>query len=229
MVEEKKGVYPIFPTRYWWDLRKQFRRSIPGNVTDSYLATVLSINTTTASKAVLPVFKLLGIINQDGTTGDRATAWRDDEQYPQVCEAIVKELYPDELLDAFPEPSEDDRHSIEQWFARKARVGEQAAKRMAKFFLMLSEADATRAIEEKKVAPKREKARVKREPRVTPTAEPKPETNEITRPKSEITGELGVPSVNINIQVHISSDSSANQIDQIFESMARHLNIRRSK
>lgn len=31
------------------------------------------------------------------------------------------------------------------------------------------------------------------------------------------------PSVHIDIQIHISPDSTANQIDQIFASMAKHL------
>ncbi|MCY3806639.1 MAG: hypothetical protein OXG55_08665 [bacterium] len=31
------------------------------------------------------------------------------------------------------------------------------------------------------------------------------------------------PELNINVQIHISSDASAGQIDQIFKSMAQHL------
>ena len=31
------------------------------------------------------------------------------------------------------------------------------------------------------------------------------------------------PELNINVQIHISSDASADQIDQIFRSMAKHL------
>ena len=31
------------------------------------------------------------------------------------------------------------------------------------------------------------------------------------------------PELNINVQIHISSDASAEQVDQIFKSMAEHL------
>ncbi len=227
MVKGKKEVYPQMVTRWWWDLRRQFRRTLPGNITDSYLASVLNIGASSAKSVVIPGLKLLGIINQDGTINDgRARAWRDDGQYSQVCQAIVKELYPQELLDAFPEPSEDDRRSIEQWFARQTGVGDRAARAMTAFYLMLSEADPTKASEQKKVGPKRAMKEVKRETRVTPTVKPTPETIEGKRPAVEA-DELSIPSVNINVQVHISSDASVAQIDQIFSSMAKHLNIGR--
>lgn len=222
MAEGKKDIYPVFPAKWWWDLRRQFRRSLPSSITDTYLASVLNISTSSAKNVLIPVMKLLGIINQDGTLNDdRARAWRDDEQYPQVCQAMVGELYPQELLDAFPEPSEDDRRSIVQWFARKTGVGETTAQRMATFYLMLSEADPTKETKPQKAVTKREKAKVE------PTVKPKLKTIEAAKIPPEKEGELSIPSININIQVHISSDASASQIDEIFSSMAKHLNIRR--
>ncbi len=41
MAEQKKS-YPMLPIAHWWALRKKFKQSIPGVVTDSYLATVLA-------------------------------------------------------------------------------------------------------------------------------------------------------------------------------------------
>ena len=225
MAEGKKDVYPQMSTRWWWDLRRQFRRSLPSSITDSYLASVLNIKTSSAKSVAIPSFKLLGIMNQDGTINDdRARAWRDDGQYPQICQAIVRELYPQELLDAFPEPSEDDRRSIEQWFARQTGVGDRAARAMTTFYLMLSEADPVKAPEPMKGKAERPKAKPMREPKV-PIVE-KPETIE-TKIKGGAEEELSIPSININIEVHISSDADTTQIDQIFASMAKHLNIRR--
>lgn len=43
-------------------------------------------------------------------------------------------------------------------------------------------------------------------------------------PKDKInSGQTGFPNLHINIQIHISADSSPDQIDQIFASMAKHL------
>lgn len=228
MASDKKEVFPMIPLKWWRDLRRKFKSAIPSSIPDSYIASVLSIQASSAKSVAIPQFKIVGIVNSDGTLNEeRARAWRDDGQYPQVCQTIVKEVYPQELLDVFPEPTTDDRRSIEQWFARKTGVGDRASRAMTSFYLMLSEADPTKAIESGKPKEKRpkiervdlgvrEKSRVedgtdKRAPKVT----------------SVETSELGVPSININIEVHISSDTESTQIDHIFESMAKHLNIRR--
>ena len=224
MAEDNKEIFPIMLLRYWWDLRKQFKRSIPTSVTDTYLASVLNITPLSARKNALPALRLLGIINQDGTTGERARAWRDNAQYKPICQAIIKELYPQELLDAFPESSEDDRTSVAQWFAIRTGVGEQAAKRMTAFYLMLNEADPDKIAEP--VKPKAEKPKTK--PKVEPTVKEKDEKATITpKIRDDTVQELSAPSININIEIHISSDASTTQIDQIFASMAKHLNIRR--
>lgn len=223
MAEGKKEVYPQIPVKWWWDLRRQFRRSLPSSITDTYLGSVLTLKSSSAKGVAIPHFKLLGIMNQDGTINDgRARAWRDDDQYPQVCQAIVKELYPQELLDAFPEPSEGDRRSIEQWFARKIGVGDKASKAMTTFYLMLSEADPSKAVEPAK--PKAEKPKVKPKPELKVAIEEQEPID--TKIRGGVEKELGIPSVNINIEIHISSDTSPTQIDNIFESMAKHLNIR---
>ncbi len=97
----------MLPIAHWWNLRKKFKQSIPRVVTDSYLATVLNMEANSARANVLPFLKVLGIIDQDGKTTARAKAWRDDEQYGKVCQEIIAEIYPEELVDAVPNPTED--------------------------------------------------------------------------------------------------------------------------
>jgi len=41
MAEEKKSSFPMLPVAHWWSLREKFKQSIPGVVTDNYLATAL--------------------------------------------------------------------------------------------------------------------------------------------------------------------------------------------
>src|SRR5439155_9073522 len=107
--------FPRLPITHWWTLRKKFKQSIPGVVTDNYLATVLNMKVDSARANVLPFLKQLGIIDEDGKTGDRALLWRDDEHYPAVCKEILKEVYPDELLQAVPNPTAE-RDKAERWF-----------------------------------------------------------------------------------------------------------------
>jgi hypothetical protein len=63
MAEEKKS-FPMLPISHRWALRKKFKQSIPGVVTDSYLATVLEMGANSARANVLPFLKTLGIIDE---------------------------------------------------------------------------------------------------------------------------------------------------------------------
>jgi len=92
------------PIGHWWTLRTRFQQSIPGVVTDSYIATVLNMKESSARANILPYLKQVGIIDEDGKPSERATKWRDNAQYKKVCSEIIKETYPQELIDACPDP-----------------------------------------------------------------------------------------------------------------------------
>ena len=216
MAEQKK-TYPMLPIAHWWTLRKKFKQSIPGVVTDSYLATVLEMQPNSARANVLPYLRDLGIIDEGGKTGDRANQWRDDSHYSAVCKMILKEVYPQELLDAVTDVS--GRSQAENWFAHKTGTGQAAARRMAQLYMILLEADPTKqTVPEKSEKPKK-----------TTKLEPKPEKKPIiVPPVAPAPGPVSTqhregPGVHINLEVHISADSTPDQIDAIFASMAKHI------
>jgi hypothetical protein len=124
---EARKSYPMLSPSHWWALRKKFRQSIPGVVTDSYLATVLDMAANSARANVLPFLKTLGLIDQDGKPTERVKLWRDDESYADVCQAMLKEIYPDELLEAITN-SASDRAKTDRWFANKSGFGEGGCK-----------------------------------------------------------------------------------------------------
>jgi len=225
MAEQKKS-FPMLPINHWWTLRKKFKQSIPGVVTDSYLATVLNMQVNSARANVLPYLKQLGIVDEDGRTGERAKQWRDDALYPEVCGKVVKEVYPKELLEAVPKPSHE-RAQAERWFANHTGAGEAAVKRMASLYAVLVEADASKQLDQEK------KERTRNTGDERPTREKK--TSAVTRAlggtpttqnygaKNSSQGYQQAPGININLQVHISADATSDQIDQIFASMANHI------
>jgi Family of unknown function (DUF5343) len=218
MAEEKK-TYPMLPIAHWWALRKKFKQSIPGVVTDGYLATVLSMGANSARANVLPYLKTLGIIDAEGKTTDRAKQWRDDARYPAVCKEILKEVYPQELLDAVTDSSQ--REQAETWFAHKTAAGESAVGRMAVLYCVLLEADASKQPDEKA-----ERARPEKKFGKTPAivvAEPvEPEIIKHTA-ANKTPNAPQIPGININLEIHISADSTPDQIDAIFASMAKHI------
>lgn len=217
-------MYPRLPEKNWWDLRNRARQSLPKEITLSYLATVLGISETT-SKNLLPQLRQIGFADESGATTDLFKDWRDDDHYSDVCAQIRDRVYPRELLDALP-PPDPDRDQARRWFARNASVGDSAAKQMTVFYALVCKADP--AAENKQDTGARQsggsqsRRRLSRASRSTPTAS--------AGGAAEPTGAQdysGIPSIHLDIQVHISPDASLDQIDQLFESMAKHLNMGR--
>jgi hypothetical protein len=113
MAENGSVSYPQMPAGNWWTMRQRFIQSIPANVTGSYLAAVLSMTERSATDNVLRPLKKADLVDQENKATERANRWRDDDQYAQVCEVIRKDVYPQELLDAFPGPDVD-RSAVER-------------------------------------------------------------------------------------------------------------------
>lgn len=226
----EKETYPTIPAKQWWGLRNKFNQSIPPNISQGYLAAALSMSEDSAKANVLPALRALKIIDQDGKPLERAKRWRDDEQYSSVCDEIRQEIYPSELIHALPPPSPN-RESVERWIANKTGAGENAAGKMASLYLLLCEANP-KAGQDVATATPTKLNRKANKPKTVPATKSSKNTNENAPISSEnisahaqktVSISKPVPSLHIDIQIHISSDSSNTQIDQIFASMAKHL------
>jgi hypothetical protein len=202
--DQKKETYPVIPEKHWWTLRKRFQQSIPSNVTPGFLATTLNMQEKSAKSNIIPSLVMMGIIDQDGKPTNRATRWRDDQKYPEVCHEIRTEIYPQELLEAAPGPSID-RGAVERWFASKTGAGKVAVQRFAKVYEFLASAELPKP---------KGRARRKASERISPI----PTADEGPPVLSDF-----VPSIHIDIQIHISPEAKPDQIDQIFASMAKYL------
>jgi len=223
MANQTKESFPMLPPKNWWTLRKRFQQTLPANVTPSYLAPVLGITEDSARNNVLPYLKTMGLIDQEGKPTELANNWRIDDGYSKVCSQIIKKIYPQELLDAFPEPSKN-RAALESWFASKTGSGKVAARRMATLFVLLKEADVTKGEKIKVTKPKPKKPPkdqriIKKETSKVITTSDQPQIE----PPPQTNFGLPYPSIHIDLQIHLSPEASSNQIEQIFSSMAKHL------
>ncbi|MBU2513081.1 DUF5343 domain-containing protein [bacterium] len=224
---ESKHSFPMLPVGHWWALREKFKQSIPGVVTDSYLAAALNLQPKSARANVLPYLRSIGLIDDEGKTQDLAKAWRDDEQYAEVCKKIREQTYPEDLFAAVPNPL-DDRDAVQRWFANHTGKGESAVRRMIQFYLALAEADISKKPEPKSAKSNNQKTATKPKETVSkkPVIKEKP-VEILTKiehsEKPEPTTPTGLPKVSINLEIHISADSTPDQIDKIFESMAKHI------
>jgi len=166
--------------------------------------------------------KDLGLIDSEGKTQDLAKEWRDDERYPEVCNQLRKKIYPEDLLSAITNPAED-RQSVERWFANHTGSGTSAVRRMTQFYIILAEADASKRPETRNQTQKIiKKTKILKTAVSTKTTPPKTE-EQVNPPPAGERSRLDPPGVNINIGIHISADSTPDQIDKIFESMAKHI------
>lgn len=221
--------FPKIADTNWWKLRDLFKNKVPAIVTPTYLATALSMGEASASSNLVSPFKKIGIIDEDGKPTDLAYDWRDDNKYAEVCSTLLENCYPQEIKDLFHTPDADVQKII-SWFMNYARCGEPAAKHFARFYILLLKADlseaeaATAKKETKTIKPKAEVK--KKQPKVSSKANSSQNSsaeNSIAPPAPVQTVLRNSPELHINIQLHISPESSADQIDKIFESMAKHL------
>ncbi len=223
MPNENKSSIPVLPIKHWWLLRDQFRRSIPGTITTNYLSSVLGGTENSARTNIMPSLLMIGLIDQDGKVNqDHAKKFRDDDHYRQYCLDIKEAIYPQEVRDAFPD-SDSDRARVVNWFQNYTGVGISGARRMAAFYLLLCEAnpEKKKEIKETPVKVARTKKATKKGPKEDSSQ--KDEIDKSSKQKKQTQDQQKLPGLNINIQVHISSDATPDQIDQIFASMAKHL------
>jgi hypothetical protein len=215
---EGKKSYPKIPAKNWWDLRRRFQQSMPTRVTGDYLQSVLGLASAGSATNLIGPLRSLGLVDDDGKPTDLANRWRHDEDYADVCGEIIEATYPAALREAHPPPALD-MAGVKSWFMRNTGSGESAARAMTAMYQLIARADPARAegaaqrtvgAAKKVNAPARAtKQAAARSPRA---AELAPSTSG-----------LPDPTVHIDVQVHISPEASADQIDQVFESMARHL------
>ena len=214
---EKKPSYPMLPVDHWWTLREKFKQSIPGTVTANYVATVLNMKEVSARTNVLPYIQQLGITDDEGKTLDRAREWRDDIMYPEVCVTMANEVYPSELLEAVPDPG-NNRKAAERWFSNNTGLGTAAVRRMTSFFVVLIAADPENKPTSKSTS---------RKTNATTSSPKKKAAHTVDKPKPhggmDRQSADDAPEVHINLQIHVSSDATPDQIDRIFESMAKHI------
>lgn len=209
----------------WWTLRRSFQRSLPKAVTDTYLAAVLTLQERPA-KDVLRNLKLLGLVGEDNEPTDLANRWRDDDQYAEACREIASYAYADELLSAVPGP-EPDTSVAAQWFQSSRRLGQGAARNAARTYGLvvsakLSDDDGGSTPSRANSGSKNGKSPKKAKGAGSGSQSSGTRANPGGGESRKTPGAFEMPRPQIAVQVNIAPEMTAEQIDQVFASMARH-------
>lgn len=222
MAEQNNMGYPAISEKAWWIIRDKFKASLPTTFSPTYVKSLLSLaNDNSANSNIITPMRRLGLIDDDNKPTTLANDWRIDEKYGQVCETMLKAVYPAELLELFPS-EEIDKNSARTWFMSQG-VGQAAADKMIALFTLLKggkikEKKVTKSPPKGPVASK--KAENKTKSQNEATASPLKETT----PEVKGSGSVGNrPNLHIDLQIHISPESTPEQIECIFASMAKHL------
>lgn len=222
--------FPKISRKIWWLLRDRFKKTVPSVITPTIVSALSPMADASARANVISPLRQLGLVDENNKPTDLAERWRHDDEYTKVCHEIRQSIYPQELIEAYPDASDDQRTAIKNWFMKTGQVGEVAARQYTDTYVLLSEADPNKTNDK---APSDSSAKAK--PRA---AKPKPAKAAPVEPQSEVQtaapqpapsaetaphGTRKMPAIHIDVQVHISPDTPADQIDRIFESMAKHL------
>ncbi|MXZ25280.1 MAG: hypothetical protein F4Y80_10560 [Caldilineaceae bacterium SB0665_bin_21] len=219
----EKQVFPTIPAKSWWTLRKRFIQAIPKQVTPAYLVTVLGGKEQSAKTNVLRGLQVVGLVDEEGFTTNKATLWRDDTTYPEVCKQILDELYPTELQDAVPDPASD-REAAKTWFKATTSCGETAARQMTALYALLMEADPSVGNETKERKTEKTKSREStRQPTPSGKLQQSELANQQQEPPRVPTRGLEMPEMRLSLEIRIDASVTPEQIDLIFASMAKHL------
>lgn len=217
---EQNNTYPMISEKNWWTIRDKFKSTVPSVVSPNYIKTLLTMSSdNSANSNVINPLKRLGLIDDENKPTSLANDWRLDNKYAEVCKTLVKNVYPTELLDLFPD-TDIDRTTARNWFMGQG-VGQGAADKMVALFILLKSGE----IKDKKSTVKKSTAQAKPKNAQDKSSNSKPSVPvaKIDVPQENTTSSINRPNLHIDLQIHISPDSTPEQIDAIFASMAKHL------
>lgn len=221
----KPSAYPYLSANQWQAIRAKLRQSLPkGAVELDWVISALGSTEKTA-KNVLPQLRTLALIDEAGKLNDDLVHdLRDDSTYATAVTKVVETVYPTSLRDSHGDADED-LAQVAGWFMRNAKTGEATARLQAKFYLHLISGKTTpeAAASSPKTADKRPSGGTRATTGRAPTAKTKVPLVPATASSDAGAQGFSGPALHIDLQIHISSDASDEQIELVFSSIAKHL------
>lgn len=179
---------------------------VPQKATTAWLKSIGF--TSSNDKSLIGVLKFIGLIDSSGTPTPVWSSFRGSHHKAILGEAIQKG-YTD-LYAVYPDAHTRSNTEIGHVFSTSSSAGQQViSKTVTTFKALVAEAEFSST-------PTNTGASTHNT--ALHTAPTNSKEQELQRPNAQ-----QGPAVHIDIQVHISPESTAEQIDKIFESMAKHL------
>lgn len=198
-------IYTTVPGKIPNLLSKIKQVGVPTKVTQAWLKTIGFTSSNDGS--LIGVLRVAGLIDSNGVPTERWSRFRGSRGKDVLGEGI-QQGYP-ELYAVYPDAHARSNIDLEHVFSSSSKAGKQAIQKAVSTFKNLAaEAEFNSDAEEGETHFKAETLHA-------------PVTDLKTAARGS--ARSNAPSLHIDVQVHVSSDASAEQIDQIFASMAKHL------
>ncbi len=165
--------------------------------------------TSSNDRAIPGVLEFIGFLDESRVPTPVWNQFRDKDKSGKVLAGAIRKGYSD-LYGVRSDAHERDNEELKNFFKVKTGAGETVASRMVSAFKTLcSLADFSQMHDEKAIS-----------------EDVPAEEHDAERPQSmqaPLPARKQLPSLHIDVQIHIASDADSEQIDQIFASMAKHL------
>ena len=210
--------YPQIPSAIWWGFREMLINKPSIQISAKLVAIQFDVQET-AAKAYIRELQKIGMLDEDGRPTPVALKWRMDDSYSEAVAEILATVYPDELREIL-DVKAIDKAKAKQWFQYDGLGTGAAGNKTATLVVIASptpgEAQKLPTTKPEVVS---RKAPAKKEANVAKAAE-------IEKQKAQKGAQQKFNTafpMNLNIQIHISADSSNEQIETIFRSMNKYL------
>lgn len=161
-------------------------------------------------RGLVRILSFIGFIDDSGTPTDLWKKYRGKNHKQVLAEGI--QLGYRELFNIYPDAYNRSNDELENFFSTRSSAGKQVISKTVSTFKTLCDLADFKSIPTKiEQITSSKKSDV---PKTVVEPMPAPPNSKASQPS---------PSLHIDIQIHISSDASPEQIDQIFASMAKHL------
>lgn len=218
-----RSAFPQIPSTVWWGVRNILQRTPTATVDERMLSVQLQVQEAAARQYIVEL-KRAGILTEESKATPLAQKWRLDQTYGEAVDQIVTAIYPEGLLHVAP-PGDADRQKVVNWFLHEG-LGQGAAGNKAATYLLISSREPNEAPGRSagvRAKPDSGSKRSSRPPESKANV-PRPQTT-ATHPHPRDGSRVRTDAIplNVNVQIHISADAGAEQIETIFAAMRRYL------
>ena len=200
--------YTTVPGKLEELLGKIRQTGVPINATYKWLESIGYRSSN--DRSLVRVLKFIDFVDESGKPSDLWIKYR-GENHQQVLAEGIRRGYAD-LFDIYPDAYKRSYEELENFFSTKSTAGKQVIGKTVSTFKSLCDLADFESIPQA-VAETKTGSTIE----VTPQ-----DVEQLSAPRPSAIPQIS-PALHIDIQIHISSDASSEQIDSIFASMAKHL------